>query len=77
MLVEAGPTLAGSLLRQELVDEWVLYLAATVLGDAGRPLARLPELQDMSERWQFQWRDVRQVGEDLRLTLRPNRRGQD
>jgi diaminohydroxyphosphoribosylaminopyrimidine deaminase/5-amino-6-(5-phosphoribosylamino)uracil reductase len=77
VLVEAGPTLAGSLLRQGLVDEWVLYLAATVLGDTARPLATLPQLQDMTERWRFQWRDVRQVGEDLRLTLRPQRGGQD
>ncbi|HSQ70019.1 MAG TPA: bifunctional diaminohydroxyphosphoribosylaminopyrimidine deaminase/5-amino-6-(5-phosphoribosylamino)uracil reductase RibD, partial [Steroidobacteraceae bacterium] len=75
VLVEAGPTLGGSLLRQGLVDEWVLYVAATVLGDTARPLAMLPELQDMSARWRFQWRDVRQVGEDLRLTLRPHRGG--
>jgi diaminohydroxyphosphoribosylaminopyrimidine deaminase/5-amino-6-(5-phosphoribosylamino)uracil reductase len=76
VLVEAGPLLAGSLLRAGLVDEWVLYLAAVVLGDAARPLARLPELHSMRDRWQFQWRDLRQVGEDLRLTLRPQRGGQ-
>lgn len=76
VLVEAGPKLTGSLLREGLVDEWVLYLAATVLGDAARPLAALPELHSMSERWRFQWRDVRQVGEDLRLTLGPQQAGE-
>jgi diaminohydroxyphosphoribosylaminopyrimidine deaminase/5-amino-6-(5-phosphoribosylamino)uracil reductase len=71
VLVECGPTLAGLLLQAEVVDELVLYLAPSLLGDAARPLARLPNLEKLSQRLQLQWRDVRAVGPDLRLTAVP------
>jgi diaminohydroxyphosphoribosylaminopyrimidine deaminase/5-amino-6-(5-phosphoribosylamino)uracil reductase len=71
VLVEAGPTLAGSLLAAGLVDEFVLYLAPTALGDAARPMLRLPVLERMIGRPEFEWFGVRKVGRDLRVTLRP------
>ncbi len=71
VLVECGPTLAGLLLQAEVVDELMLYLAPSLLGDAARPLARLPNLEKLSQRVQLQWRDVRAVGPDLRLTAVP------
>ena len=71
VLVECGPTLAGLLLQAEVVDELVVYLAPSLLGDAARPLARLPNLEKLSQRVQLQWRDVRAVGPDLRLTAVP------
>jgi len=71
VLVEAGPTLAGGFLAAGLVDEIVCYVAATVLGDAAQPMLRLPLLERMDERREFRWVDVRAVGGDLRLTLRP------
>ncbi|PTU32503.1 bifunctional diaminohydroxyphosphoribosylaminopyrimidine deaminase/5-amino-6-(5-phosphoribosylamino)uracil reductase RibD [Stenotrophobium rhamnosiphilum] len=71
VLVECGPTLAGLLLQAEVVDELVLYLAPSLLGDAARPLARLPNLEKLSQRIALQWRDVRAVGPDLRLTAVP------
>jgi diaminohydroxyphosphoribosylaminopyrimidine deaminase/5-amino-6-(5-phosphoribosylamino)uracil reductase len=70
VLVEAGAELSGAFLAARLVDEIVLYVAPTLLGDAARPLARLPIIEQMSERQDFRWVDVRQVGADLRLTLR-------
>jgi diaminohydroxyphosphoribosylaminopyrimidine deaminase/5-amino-6-(5-phosphoribosylamino)uracil reductase len=71
VLVEAGAELSGAFLDARLVDELVLYVAPTLLGDAARPLARLPIIEQMNERQDFRWVDVRQVGADLRLTLRP------
>src|SRR2546430_6762471 len=41
--VEAGPTLAGELVRQSLVDELLLYVGPKLLGDKARPLVKLPE----------------------------------
>ncbi|MBP1149150.1 bifunctional diaminohydroxyphosphoribosylaminopyrimidine deaminase/5-amino-6-(5-phosphoribosylamino)uracil reductase RibD [Methylocaldum sp. RMAD-M] len=69
VLVEAGPTLNGALLRENLVDEWVIYLAPVVLGDKARGLFHLPDLTRMAERFELTISDVRQVGRDLRLTL--------
>jgi diaminohydroxyphosphoribosylaminopyrimidine deaminase/5-amino-6-(5-phosphoribosylamino)uracil reductase len=71
VLVECGPRLAGALLRQRLVDECVLYLAPSLLGDAARPLARLPGLERLDQKIGFKMQDVRKVGDDLRLTLLP------
>lgn len=71
VLVEAGPRLAGSFISAGLVDEFVLYLAPHMLGHDGAPLAMLPMLDDLGDRWEFRFTDVRQVGSDLRLTLVP------
>jgi diaminohydroxyphosphoribosylaminopyrimidine deaminase/5-amino-6-(5-phosphoribosylamino)uracil reductase len=69
---EAGATLAGSLITADLVDEFVVYLAPMLLGSEGRPLAALQigRLLDAS-RWQTT--DLRQIGPDIRIMLRPLR----
>jgi diaminohydroxyphosphoribosylaminopyrimidine deaminase/5-amino-6-(5-phosphoribosylamino)uracil reductase len=71
VLVEAGPRLAGAFLEAGLVDEFVLYVAPHMLGHDAAPLAMLPMLDDLGDRWEFRFADVRQVGTDLRLTLTP------
>jgi diaminohydroxyphosphoribosylaminopyrimidine deaminase/5-amino-6-(5-phosphoribosylamino)uracil reductase len=69
VLIESGPTLAGAFVQQQLVDELVIYMAPSLLGDQARGLMCLPGLDVLADREQWQWRDVRQVGNDLRLTL--------
>lgn len=69
--VEGGATLAGALLQAAMVDEWVLYVAPTLLGQDGLPLARLHALESMQHRLHFTWKDLRRVGEDLKWTLVP------
>lgn len=67
VLVEAGSTLNGALLRAGLVDELLLYLAPQLLGDMARGMASLGELNTLAQRVELQWQDVRQVGKDLRI----------
>jgi diaminohydroxyphosphoribosylaminopyrimidine deaminase/5-amino-6-(5-phosphoribosylamino)uracil reductase len=69
--VEAGPALCGALIEQSLVDELLLYVAPTLLGDGARPLLHLPELGAMSERHDWRVIDQRRVGVDQCLLLRP------
>ena len=69
--VEAGPTLCGALFAAGLVDELLLYVAPLLLGDAARPLLALPTLSDMAARWKLRVAEQRQVGDDIRLLLRP------
>jgi diaminohydroxyphosphoribosylaminopyrimidine deaminase/5-amino-6-(5-phosphoribosylamino)uracil reductase len=71
VLVEAGSVLNGGLLAEGLVDEYVIYMAACLLGDQGRGLFTLPGLQQMADKKQLILRDVRQVGQDLKLTYTP------
>ncbi|WP_414430286.1 bifunctional diaminohydroxyphosphoribosylaminopyrimidine deaminase/5-amino-6-(5-phosphoribosylamino)uracil reductase RibD [Alcanivorax sp. IL3] len=71
VLVECGATLAGAFVREGLFDELIVYMAPALLGSSARPLLGLPQLASMSEKVSLQWQDVRQVGNDLRLTLVP------
>jgi len=71
VLVEAGSILNGALLSEGLVDEWVVYMAPCILGDQGRGLFSLPGLQQMADKKQLKLLDVRQVGQDLKLTYTP------
>lgn len=69
--VECGATLAGALLQAQCVDELVLYLAPLLLGDQARPLFHLPNLLDMQQRWALAVLETRALGNDWRITLRP------
>ena len=69
--VEAGPTLAGAFLETESVDELLTYVAPIVLGNDARALFHLPPLASMAEKKEFQLVDIRQIGADIRLLLRP------
>lgn len=71
VLVETGAELAGSFIKQGLVDELVVYLAPTLLGSHARPLAVLP-LEEMAQQQRLTLLDLRQLGDDLRLTYRFN-----
>jgi diaminohydroxyphosphoribosylaminopyrimidine deaminase/5-amino-6-(5-phosphoribosylamino)uracil reductase len=70
VLVEAGSTLNGVLLRTGLVDELLLYLAPQLLGDAARGMAQLGELTSLDQRIDLKWQDIRQFGNDLRITVK-------
>lgn len=72
VLVEAGPTLTGALVRQKLADELLLYIAPRLLGPQGRPLFELPQLESLQQAEAFKILETRQVGPDLRLRLRAN-----
>ena len=68
--VEAGEKLNGSLLREGLVDELLVYIAPRLLGP-GRGIAAIGPLASLAESLNFEFVDVERVGADLRLRLRP------
>lgn len=72
LLLEAGPTLSGALLNERLIDELVVYVAPTLLGDAGRGLFTLPGLDRLAQARSLAIVDVRAVGRDWRITARPD-----
>lgn len=65
LMIEAGPRLAASFLRAQLVDEIILYIAPKLLGP--NPLAWF-ELG--AEAQEFVWQDVRFLADDLRIIVR-------
>jgi diaminohydroxyphosphoribosylaminopyrimidine deaminase/5-amino-6-(5-phosphoribosylamino)uracil reductase len=66
--VEAGSTLATSFWRQNLLDELVLYQAPMLLGADAQPMLQAGGLTQLAQAPRWQWQDVRQMGDDLRLT---------
>ncbi|WP_461519097.1 bifunctional diaminohydroxyphosphoribosylaminopyrimidine deaminase/5-amino-6-(5-phosphoribosylamino)uracil reductase RibD [Porticoccus sp.] len=71
VLVEAGAELAGAFISNGLVDEVIIYMAPKFLGSAARPLLDLP-LQTMSAALANDIIDMRAVGGDWRITVRPS-----
>ena len=73
VLVEAGPTLAGSMLASGLVDELVIYQAPHIMGSETRAMFTTPDWRTIEQRLQVEIADVRKIGTDLRITARPIR----
>jgi len=67
---EAGWKLNGSLLREGLVDELLLYLAPCLLGHHAAGLFNLPELTTLDGKQAVRIGDLRQVGNDIRIVAR-------
>ena len=68
--VEAGFKLNGSLVAAGVVDELLVYLAPSLIGESGRGMFALPAIEDLAQRRPLAWRDVQRVGEDLRVLAR-------
>jgi diaminohydroxyphosphoribosylaminopyrimidine deaminase / 5-amino-6-(5-phosphoribosylamino)uracil reductase len=68
--VEAGHKLNGSLVREGLVDEYLVYVAPKLLG-VGRELALFGPLAGLDAGPALTFRSVTPIGDDLRIIARP------
>jgi diaminohydroxyphosphoribosylaminopyrimidine deaminase/5-amino-6-(5-phosphoribosylamino)uracil reductase len=68
--IEAGHKLNGSLIRERLVDEYLVYLAPTLLG-AGRDMAVLGPWSTLTQATALEFQSVDRIGVDLRIVARP------
>ena len=69
--VEAGFRLNGSLVREGCVDEFVVYLNPSFLGDAAQGMLGLPEFASLESRLKLKVLALDRCGEDLRIVARP------
>ena len=67
--VEAGHKLNGSLIREELVDEFVVYLAPKLMGQ-GRDMASFGPLSELSQAIPLEFKSTDMLGPDLRIVAR-------
>ncbi|MGQ9660153.1 MAG: bifunctional diaminohydroxyphosphoribosylaminopyrimidine deaminase/5-amino-6-(5-phosphoribosylamino)uracil reductase RibD [Thermochromatium sp.] len=72
ILLEAGSTLSGALVRAGLVDEILLYLAPCLMGQTAKGLFDLPGIDTMRDRVGLEILEVRAIGRELRIRARPN-----
>jgi diaminohydroxyphosphoribosylaminopyrimidine deaminase/5-amino-6-(5-phosphoribosylamino)uracil reductase len=71
LLVEAGPVIAGAFLSQHMADELVIYLAPHIMGSETRGMFDTPGWTTLTDRLELTINDVRQVGNDMRITAAP------
>jgi diaminohydroxyphosphoribosylaminopyrimidine deaminase/5-amino-6-(5-phosphoribosylamino)uracil reductase len=69
--VEAGFRLNGSLLREGCVDEFLVYLNPSFLGDGAQGMLDLPAFQSLDKKIKLAVLSLDRVGEDLRILARP------
>lgn len=62
--VEAGYKLNGSMIKEGLVDELLIYLAPKLLGDA-QGMALFGPLQDLAQAMQLEFVEIKKLGVDL------------
>jgi diaminohydroxyphosphoribosylaminopyrimidine deaminase/5-amino-6-(5-phosphoribosylamino)uracil reductase len=75
--VEAGFTLNGSLLREGLVVELLVYLAPSLLGASPNGMFNLAAIDTLAQRTALRFTDVARVGPDVRLIARVGDSGID
>lgn len=73
--VEAGHQLNGSLVREGLVDEYLVYLAPKLIGQ-GHGMASFGPLSDLIEAVALEFRSTEALGPDLRIVARGRGRDQ-
>jgi diaminohydroxyphosphoribosylaminopyrimidine deaminase/5-amino-6-(5-phosphoribosylamino)uracil reductase len=73
VLVETGATLSGAMLQAGLIDELVIYMAPTLMGNGARGLFHLPGLDTMAQKIDLEITDMRAVGKDWKITARVTR----
>lgn len=70
-LIEPGPTLLGSLLEAQLVDDALVHLAPGIMSDPeAKPCAGGHELTDLSKMTRFKLLRTKRVGDDVELHYR-------
>jgi diaminohydroxyphosphoribosylaminopyrimidine deaminase/5-amino-6-(5-phosphoribosylamino)uracil reductase len=69
--VEAGFKLNGSLAREGCVDEFLIYMNPSFIGDAAQGMLDLPALEELDARRRLRLLSVERLGDDLRLLARP------
>jgi diaminohydroxyphosphoribosylaminopyrimidine deaminase/5-amino-6-(5-phosphoribosylamino)uracil reductase len=68
--VEAGFKLNGSLVREGCVDEFLLYLNPSLLGDNAQGMADLPLFDSLEKRPMLKLKSVDAIGGDIRILAR-------
>ncbi len=69
VLLEAGARLSGSMLKQGLVDEMIVYMSPDLLGAEARSMFLIPGLDQLIDRVKLAYRDAVMIGRDLKITL--------
>jgi diaminohydroxyphosphoribosylaminopyrimidine deaminase / 5-amino-6-(5-phosphoribosylamino)uracil reductase len=73
VLLEGGPTLAGSFLAEGLIDRVVAYIAPVLIGGGGKAALEGPGAPSIGDASRFRLLKFDRIGDDVRLTAEPIR----
>lgn len=68
VMVEAGASIAGAFIEQDLIDELIIYQAPCLLGNTAKPMSNF-ELSKLSTQKRFQLVSHETIGTDLKLVF--------
>ena len=68
--VEAGVRLNGSLLREGCVDEFLVYLNPSLLGDEAQGMVALSGISSLDEKVRLKIMSLDRIGDDIRILAR-------
>lgn len=66
VLLEAGPGLIGAMLKENLIDEFVIYTAPVLMGSDANSMVQL-SLTNMTDKINLNISDIRMLGDDIRI----------
>lgn len=70
VLIETGATLAGAFLKNQLLDEIIIFMAPILMGSDAKPLFHLP-INSLENKNTLQIKDIRKCGHDWRISAIP------
>jgi diaminohydroxyphosphoribosylaminopyrimidine deaminase / 5-amino-6-(5-phosphoribosylamino)uracil reductase len=68
--VEAGFRLNGSLVREGCVDEFLIYLNPSLLGDDAQGMVSIPGFSSLDQRIKLKIASLDRIGDDIRILAR-------
>jgi diaminohydroxyphosphoribosylaminopyrimidine deaminase/5-amino-6-(5-phosphoribosylamino)uracil reductase len=71
VMIEAGPAVNGSALSNGVVDELIVYMAPSLMGDEAKGAFHLPGVRSIAEKIQLDIAETRQIGPDWRIIAHP------
>jgi diaminohydroxyphosphoribosylaminopyrimidine deaminase/5-amino-6-(5-phosphoribosylamino)uracil reductase len=67
LLVEGGPRVIASFLRENLADEFCIYIAPKILGSQGGA-GMSPSIEELVKSFGLDYVDIKRFGDDVRIT---------
>jgi len=67
--MEAGAECVGACIKNQLIDELLIYMAPILLGHCARSLVQLPAIAHLRDKIEGVFTSVKQVGADIRFSV--------
>ena len=67
VLLEAGPKLIGAMIKSNLIDEFIIYMAPILMGSDANSMLNLV-IKNMADKIKLTIVDVRMLGDDIKIT---------